>query len=140
MNVAVSIRTIHIPEALRAHVQRRLQFSIARFANRLGDVSIRIGHTEGASGERVYVCRAEAEVRPPGGTVLEEVADRDLYTAIDLTADRIGRALRRALDRDDGKAGHHGGRRVLERRIPEPVEEAMAQGVGAQPVGQEGER
>jgi ribosomal subunit interface protein len=125
MNIAVRIRTSRVSDGLRAYVQRRLQFSLARFADRLAHVSVRIAHTEGASGERLYVCRVEAEVRPSGGPMVEEVADRDLYTAIDLAADRAGRALRRTLAWGREVAGHDDGRLGYDRRVPKSAEEAV---------------
>jgi hypothetical protein len=57
--------------------------------------------------------------------MVEEVADRDLYTAIDLAADRAGRALRRTLAWGREVAGHDDGRLGYDRRVPKSAEEAV---------------
>ena len=97
MRVVVRIRTRDASDALRAYTLRRLQFSIARFADRLSHVSVRVADAEGNAGQRQYACRVEVEIRPSGGPLVEEVVDRDVYTAIDLATDRLGGALRRRL-------------------------------------------
>ena len=67
MNIAVRIRTSQVSDALRAYIRRRLQFSLARFADGLAHVSVRVSDTEAASGDRLYACRVEVEIRPSGG-------------------------------------------------------------------------
>ena len=107
MRVVVRIRTRDASDALRAYTLRRLHLGIARFADRLSDLSAHVAETEGSAGELQYACRVEVEIRPSGGPVVEEVIDRDVYTAIDLATDRLARALRLRLawgDEADGTA------------------------------------
>jgi ribosome-associated translation inhibitor RaiA len=82
---------------LRGYIKRRLDFNLARFANRLSHVSVRISDGDGPSGGRLYSCRVEVEIRPSSGLLAREVSDPDLYSAIDAASDRIGRALHRTL-------------------------------------------
>jgi ribosomal subunit interface protein len=97
MKTAIRIRTSQLTDALRGYVERRLQASLGRFSSRVGHVSVRISDVEGASGQRLYSSRVEAEVRPSGGPLVQELVDADLYAAIDLSFDRLSRALHRTL-------------------------------------------
>jgi ribosomal subunit interface protein len=97
MKSVVRIRTSLLADALRGYIERRLHASLARFASRVAYVSVRISDVEGDHDRRSYSCHVEAEVRPSGGTLVEEVFDPELYAAIDLSLDRLGRALQRTL-------------------------------------------
>jgi ribosomal subunit interface protein len=111
MDIVVKIRIGRISDGLRACIRRRLEFSLARFADRLAHVSVRVSDREPTPDGRLYVCRVEAEIRPSGGALMEEVTDHNLHGAIDLAADRLGRALHRTLVWNGDAAGAHGGRR-----------------------------
>ena len=97
MKSVVRIRTSLLADALRGYIDRRLHATLAPFASRVAQVSVRISDVEGGHGRRSFSCHAEAEVRPSGGALVEEVHDADLYAAIDLSLDRLGRALQRTL-------------------------------------------
>lgn len=97
MKTAVRIRTRQLADALRGYAERRLRAALEPFAGRIGHVSVRISDTEGDSGQRLYSSRVEAEIRPSGGPLVQEVSDADLYVAIDRSFEGLGRALHRRL-------------------------------------------
>jgi ribosome-associated translation inhibitor RaiA len=110
MNVVVGVRIGRVREGLRACIRRRLELSLARFGDRVAQVTVRVSSREATSLGRLYVCRAEAELLPSGGALVEEVTDHDLHRAVDLAADRLGRALRRTLAWDGDVKGAAGSR------------------------------
>jgi len=93
MNVAVKIRSRQLTDAVRAYIDRRVYSSLARFAHRLHHVSVGISDIDTGTGAWHYSCRVEAELRPSGGSLVEEVSDGDLFRAIDRAMDQVGRAL-----------------------------------------------
>ena len=111
MNIVVRVRIGRASEMLRARIRRRLELSLARFGDRVAQVTVRVTSGESTSHGRLHVCRVEVELRPSGGSLVEEVTDTDLHRAVDLAADRLGRALRRTLAWDGDGTGAAGGRR-----------------------------
>jgi ribosomal subunit interface protein len=93
MNVAVSIRSRQLRDALRAYIDRKVHSSLGRFGDRLHHVSVGISDIDSGTGTRYYSCRVEAELKPSGGPLVEEVSDNDLFRAIDRAMDHVGRAL-----------------------------------------------
>ena len=60
MNVDVRIRTADLNDALRTYIERRLRFSLGRFARTLGRVRIQV---ERVAGARVPLTRPAASVQ-----------------------------------------------------------------------------
>jgi putative sigma-54 modulation protein len=89
---------IEVTEGLRAHATRRLQFALGRFGPRIARVTVCLTDLNGPHGGRDKQCRMVAEM-PPGGKVIVEDIDADLYAAITQTADRLGRAVAREMER-----------------------------------------
>ncbi len=102
MRVATHVtETENLAEALKLYVERRLHFALARFGNRVGQVTVRIG----ADGPAEHRCRISTEVLPFGRVAIEE-NDSDLFAAIDRATGRIGRLFGRELDRSrDARLG-----------------------------------
>jgi ribosomal subunit interface protein len=95
MNVNLRISNAGIAELLRRYIDRRLQFALGRFDERVSNVSVRL-HASGHSSESK--CRIVAELRPVG-TIAVEVRDPDLFTAMDRAAGRLSRRVGREIDR-----------------------------------------
>jgi ribosomal subunit interface protein len=85
--------------ALRSHVKRSLHSALGQFSEYVGRVKVRIAVENDPPGGKDKSCEVSAEFFPSGDTVTQEAVDRDLYTAIDSATERLGRSLRRELDR-----------------------------------------
>ena len=99
MNVDVHIQSTDLQGALGTYIKRRLLFGLGRFAGKLGRVSVRVEDVTGAGDVPDASCRIRVELLPTGRTLRQEAAHRNVYIAIDLATERIGRTFERALDR-----------------------------------------
>ncbi|MFN7958786.1 MAG: HPF/RaiA family ribosome-associated protein [Holophagaceae bacterium] len=95
----IQIRGIGIPptEALAAHIERRLAFSLSRFAARLERVVVRFSDLNGPKGGCDKVCRVGFTLRGHGPEAVE-ARDADLYSAVDQAAVKAGRRVARLLE------------------------------------------
>src|SRR6185369_731966 len=94
--------------AFRSYIERRLQFALGRYGDRVGDLAVRVT-PEGGGRSR---CRVSADLRPFGSAVVEEI-DADLFIAIDRAMGKIGRVFGRELERfRDARTGRDSVRRA----------------------------
>lgn len=98
MELDVRVRDVDLTEAIKDYIERRLRFSLGRFGNQLGKVSVRVSDLNGPRGGVDKSCRISVELLP-AGTVLTEDVSEDLFAAIDRAAERIGRSCSRKLER-----------------------------------------
>ena len=96
--IKVHIRNhdVDITDVLRIHVERRLGLALARFANRIGRVTVRFSHADGDTSGTHKRCRIEVGLRPRRLDV--EDTDLDLFAAVNNAADRASRSVARALE------------------------------------------
>lgn len=87
-----------LTEALREHAERRLRFALARRAEVLEGVWVRLTDENGPRGGVDKTCRTELRLRGLAPLVVE-AKDTDLYAAVDRAAARAARALARELGR-----------------------------------------
>ena len=85
---------------VRAHVERRLDFALSGFHERIGSVTVRLtraepAHTGGATANR---CEIEVRLRPRSVGVQD--TDADLLVAVDNATGRLQRSLARALEHE----------------------------------------
>lgn len=112
MNVDVRIETADLKGALGTYIKRRLHFALGRFAGKLGRVRVRVEDIPGAGDFLDTSCRIQAQLLPAGRVLREEAVDRNLYIAVDLATERIGRSFERSLEsagsvpREAGAAGY----------------------------------
>ncbi len=99
MDVHIQIRGTDLTEAFQNYVERRLCFSLGRFAGQIGRVSVRISDANGPSGRVDKACRIGVKLGRSGQVVVQETVDANLYAAIDHATDRIGQACGRELRR-----------------------------------------
>ena len=96
MHLDIRSRGFALSSPLREHAERRLGFALARYSPQLGSVIMRLEDINGPKGGEDKRCRIE--VRFEGHpALLTEATGEDLYRAIDTAADRLGRAIARAL-------------------------------------------
>jgi ribosome hibernation promoting factor len=98
MEVEVRIQGTDLADAVRTYAARRIRFALGRFISRVGRVVIRISDVNGTRGGVDQCCHISAELLPSGKVVLEQV-DADLFVAVDRSAERVGQAFRREIQR-----------------------------------------
>lgn len=99
MHVNVYSRNAELTEAIRDWAARRVLFALGQFGPRVRSVAVRLSDENGPKGGTDQRCLMEARV-VSAGSVVAEVHDQDLYTAISRCADRLGRRVRTELDRE----------------------------------------
>ncbi|HET6150050.1 MAG TPA: HPF/RaiA family ribosome-associated protein [Polyangia bacterium] len=87
-------------KGVRAHVERRLDFALSGFHERIGSVTVRLSHDEPARGGGAAMKRCEIEVRLRPRSVGVQDTDADLLVAVDNATRRLQRSLTRALESD----------------------------------------
>jgi len=98
MKLDIRPRNLDLTDRLRERIERRMHFALSRFEPRIERVTIRLFDVNGPRGGEDKRCRIVVRVRGCEPAAVVE-ADRDLGTAIDRAADRVGRVVARALDR-----------------------------------------
>ncbi|MEO6811956.1 MAG: HPF/RaiA family ribosome-associated protein [Isosphaeraceae bacterium] len=83
---------------LKAHIERRLHFALGRLAARIDRVTVRLTDLNGPRGGVDKQCRILVNLVPKGVVMLEGTGD-DPFTLVDRAAKRVGRSVRRALER-----------------------------------------
>jgi ribosomal subunit interface protein len=99
MKIHVRGKQLEIDETARSHIERRLEFSLGRFSPRVLRVTVQLTDVNGPRGGDDKACRIEVRLRPTG-TVLVQDRDAGLVAVVDRAADRIGRSVARALERE----------------------------------------
>lgn len=95
MRVDIFARNLELQPALRDLVDRRVRFALARFADRLLAVRVRLDDLNGPRGGLDMRCRMTARLRG-GGQVDAEVTDLQVEPAICRCVDRLARRVRDA--------------------------------------------
>lgn len=101
MKVYVRGKQLDIDETLRCHIERRLEFSLGRFSPRILRATVQLTDVNGPSGGDDKVCRIEVRMRTTGSVFVED-RDADLVAVVDRAAQRIGRSVARAIERERG--------------------------------------
>lgn len=89
---------MEVTEALREHIERRVDFALSRYAASIDRVDVRVTDINAAKGGVDKQCRIRASGRPSWQVYVSDT-EADLYAAIDRAADRIGHSVGRTLGR-----------------------------------------
>ena len=89
MHIELKLREVDPRELLMSYVERRLNFSLSRFGDRVGRVTTRIRVSDVSTPEEI-TCHMSADLHP-FGAILAEATDADVYTAIDRSVARLAR-------------------------------------------------
>jgi len=86
-------------DGLRQHASRRLHYALSRFSRRISLVTVRIRGAWGARPGAEGTCRILVNLLREGQVDVEETQP-DLHAAVARAAERAGRAVGRALERE----------------------------------------
>ena len=98
MRVELRVRNVDLADALREYIERKLDFTLGRFGERVGRIRVKISGLNGPRGGTGASCRISADLSPFGRVALQE-SDVDLYAAIDSAVNRVGRLLGQRLEK-----------------------------------------
>jgi ribosome hibernation promoting factor len=99
VNIDIRTRGFSLTPGLRAYVERRLEFALDRYQDRIARVRVVVGDVNGPKGGEDKSCRVEVRIRG-GGTVRGTAVDGDGYAAIGGAVHRAARGVARALQRE----------------------------------------
>lgn len=89
MHIELKLHQVDPEKLLKSYVERRVNFGLSRFGERVGKVTTRIRVSDSGTAEDV-TCRMSADLHP-FGAILAEATDTDVYTAIDRCVARLAR-------------------------------------------------
>ncbi|MDK2122551.1 HPF/RaiA family ribosome-associated protein [Parachitinimonas caeni] len=98
MRPHIIARQIHVDEATREYVMRRLQFALNRTLNRIGAITVRLVDENGPRGGIDKVCQVLLVLPGRASVVITERAS-ELHRAIDKAIHRAAHAASRAFGR-----------------------------------------
>lgn len=98
MMMTIDLRSsrVEISDALRDHIERRVDFAVRRFAARIRRIVVRLVDLNGPRGGPDKRCRIIAFLEEEG-SVIVEATDADAYAAASQAAGRLDERVRRAL-------------------------------------------
>ena len=91
-------QNLFLAPAVIERIERRMRIALSRFADRIDRVTVRLADLNGPRSGVDKQCRIVVRLRSGGEIVIEDSAS-DFETAIDRGADRVQRAVARALAR-----------------------------------------
>jgi ribosomal subunit interface protein len=92
-------RNLWLTPALLDHVERRVHGALGRHGERIRRVTVRLFDRNGDHGGPDKQCRIVVQTAAPGGAVVVDDVDEDLYAAVSRAAARASEGLRRRLER-----------------------------------------
>lgn len=90
---------IEVSDSIHAYVERRLGFALGRFADVVENVVVSLADINGPRGGIDKSCRMRVTLIGHKTPVIADVLDVEIRAAIDMAAERVGRAVARQLDR-----------------------------------------
>lgn len=114
MNIRIQVQGFSLTPSISARVHLRFNKALERFADELVDVDVFLKDINGPKGgnDKLALARVRLRFRPP---VMVETSRDDLYVAIDQTARRMRRAVKRSLRRNQ-QLLRNGSRRLRQAR------------------------
>jgi ribosomal subunit interface protein len=98
MQIEIQARNFPLTDALRRHVERRLEFALSTRDDHIQRVRVRLYDINGPRGGADKCCHIMVTLAHLPDIVIEDT-EVDLYTAIDSAADRANRTVGRRLSR-----------------------------------------
>jgi putative sigma-54 modulation protein len=92
MQIDIQTRGLILTEELRIHVERRLQFALSRFQDRVQRIAVCLSNSD-SSGAALQ-CDLHIHVKGWPDVLIEDT-EADIYVAINRAVSRAGRTLER---------------------------------------------
>ncbi len=97
MKMEVRFHRIQNSDSLSRYIERRIQFALSRFGNKISAVTVRLEDLNGPKGGLDKKC--QIIIRLKSRMLILEGVEENIYTAIDLTAERAQRQVTRTVNR-----------------------------------------
>ena len=98
MELMIRQHDVSVDEALREHIDRRINAALDRFEARISRVTVRLRDLNGPRGGLDKECRIAIKLIPSGELFIEQ-RDDSLHAAVATAADRAAEVVRRAVSR-----------------------------------------
>ncbi len=98
MRLTIVDRARVLDDSVKELIRRRLLFALSRFEARIQHVSVAVEDVNGPRGGVDKACRIAVRLQP-GGDILVTDESRDVRVCVSRAADRIGRAVRREIEK-----------------------------------------
>lgn len=102
-------------DTLRVAAERRLRFALGRFERRIASISVRFSDVNGPRGGVDQSCRVAVKLAAPAGLIVVEDVDLDPLAALGRAADRVARAVARAVEH--ARRGRHQGPLIFQEAV-----------------------
>lgn len=112
MKLSIRIKDVPAAEDVKSHVQRRAAFALSRFGDRVLAADVLVEEVIQRRGGRDNRCQYKIKLRRLEGPLMAEVVHSDVFAAIDLASDRVGRAVARAIDGFSSGNSHSGDQQI----------------------------
>lgn len=98
MRVDIRNQHLQLDQGMQSSIERRLRFLLGRFGERISRVTVYLSDLNGPHGGLGKHCRIVVRLVRSGQIVVEDT-DTDLGAVVERTADRVGKTVRRELER-----------------------------------------
>ncbi|MEZ6130501.1 MAG: hypothetical protein R3C59_17585 [Planctomycetaceae bacterium] len=105
MKLELHTSRLAVSRTTQAYTERRLGFALGRFADVVEHVVVTLADVNGPRGGIDKSCRIRVKLIGRKAPVIVDVLDLEIRAAIDMAAERVGRAVARQLDRQTSRRG-----------------------------------
>jgi ribosome-associated translation inhibitor RaiA len=116
LKVQIHDGSMPVDGRLRAHVQRRLDYALSAFGDRVGSVVVRLSRDQPTRAPALDCCEIQVAMRPRTVRVTDIGANP--FIAVENASERLIRSVKRALEREQawGADGHPSPRKTKGRK------------------------
>ncbi len=98
MQFDIQARHLVLTNALREHIEKRLNFALSSCSDHIQRVVMRLSDINGPRGGEDKLCKLQVVLNGLPDVIVEDI-QLDLYVAIDRAVDRAGRTTIRKIER-----------------------------------------
>ncbi len=98
MNIHWHVAGLDLEPELKVYGERRIQFALGRFAQRISRLDLHLSDENGPKGGVDKSCRLIARIVPNSTIAIQDI-DADFHALLDRAVERLARSIRRELGR-----------------------------------------